>query len=90
MEAPEWTYHFGEVEVEPFVQESGSILPDDFDPARWCPIDYFNLLFEPQVFNEIVNYTNRYMTFKCNQCHAERNEPEYTDTKWHETSVDEI
>ena len=55
------------IEVKPFVQESGPNLPDDFDPARWCPIDYFNLLFEPQMFAEIANYTNSYATFKCNE-----------------------
>ena len=65
--ASEWTNDFGENKVEPFVQESGPNLPDDFDPARWCPIDYFNLLFEPQMFAEIVNYTNSYATFKCDE-----------------------
>ena len=84
--APEWTSDFGEIEVEPFVQESGP----NFDPARWHPIDYFYLLFEPQMFAEIANYTNSYATFKCDERRRQQNEPEYTDTKWHETTPDEI
>ena len=63
----EWTCDFGEIEVEPFVQESGPVLPDDFDPTRWHPIDYLNLLFKPEMFMEIANHTNNYAIFKCDE-----------------------
>ena len=63
----EWTRDFGEIEVEPFVQESGPVLPSDFEPTRWHPNDYLNLLFKPKMFMEIANHTNNYAIFECDE-----------------------
>ena len=86
----EWTCDFGEIEVEPFIQESGPVLPDDFDPTRWHPMDYLNLLFKPEMFTEIANHTNNYAIFKRDERQAQRNDPNYIDPQWQETSADEL
>ena len=42
------------------------------------------------MFIEIANHTNNYAIFKCDEQWAQRNNPNYIDPQWQETSVDEL
>ena len=59
----EWTQNFGGISINAFEQTSGPLLPDGFDVATTSPLDYFELLFKPRIFDEIKTYTNNYALF---------------------------
>ena len=42
------------------------------------------------MFREIVTYTNNYALFKRDETRAKKDDPDYVDNKWVNTSVDEI
>ena len=59
----EWTQNFEGISINAFEQTSGPLLPDGFDVATASPLDYFELLFKPRIFNEIKTYMNNYALF---------------------------
>ena len=59
-----WTTNFSDIVVDTFEQVSGPNLPPGFDTATARPLDYFELLFKPEMFEEIVIHTNNYALFK--------------------------
>ena len=85
----EWTQNFGEINVDNFTEESGPKLPDDFDTTMAQPLDYFELLFEQDMFEQIATNTNHYAQY-CDQKRIETNDPNYEDPYWHEKTVAEI
>ena len=42
------------------------------------------------MFREIVTHTNNYAVFKRDKTRAQKNEPDYVDNMWVNTSVDEM
>ena len=42
------------------------------------------------MFREIVTHTNNYAVFKRDETRAQKNEPDYVDNMWVNTSVDEM
>ena len=50
--------------TEPFTQGSGPSLPANFDVSVATTLDYFNLLFKPEIFSDIKDHTNSYAIFK--------------------------
>ena len=86
----EWTQNFGEINVDNFTEESGPKLPDDSDTTMAQPLDYFELLFEQDMFEQIATNTNHYAQYCRDQKRIETNDPNYEDPYWHETTVAEI
>ena len=82
--------NFGDVTVDPFEQDIGSSLPENFDVSAATPLNYFELLFKPEMFREIVTHTNNYAVFKRDETRAQKYEPDYIDNMWVNTSVDEM
>ena len=87
-----WTTNFGDVTVDPFEQDSGPNLPENFDVSVATPLNYFELLFKPEMFREIVTHTvkNNYSLLKRDETKAKKNYPHYVDNKWVNTLVDEM
>ena len=85
-----WTTYFGDVVVDAFEKVTGPNLPPGFDTTTATPLDYFGLLFKPEMFEEIVTHTNNYALFKRDEVRAKRNNPDYIHEKWSETFVVEI
>ena len=85
-----WTTNLGDVTVDPFEQDSRPNLPENFDVSAATPLNYFELLFKTKMFREIVTHTNNYAVFKRDETRAQKNEPDYVDNMWVNTSVDEM
>ena len=85
-----WTTNFGDVTVDSFEQDSGPNLPENFYVSAATPLNYFELLFKPEMFREIVTHSNNYAVFKRDETRAQKNEPDYVDNMWVNTSVDEM
>ena len=86
----EWTQNFGGITIDNFTQKSGPKLPNGFDTAVVTPIEYFELLFKPEVFELIATNTNHYAEYCHDQKQIERNDPNYEDSYWQDTNVAEI
>ena len=84
------TNNFGDVTVDPFEQDSGPNLPENFDVSAATPLNYFELLSKPEMFREIVTHTNNYALFKRDETRTQKNDPDYVDNMWVNTSVDEM
>ena len=50
--------------VDALEQVTGPNLPPGFDTTTVKPLDYFELLFKPEMFEEIVAHANTYMGAK--------------------------
>ena len=87
---PEWSQNFRNIQIDDFAHEHGPVLPDTFDVATATPIDYFNLLFKPEIFAQIRDDTNNYATYRRNECRTERQNPDYVDSTWYETTTEEL
>ena len=53
-------------------------------------LDYFNLLFKPEIFSDIKDHTNIQAIFKQEEIQRNRNNSEYVDSVWQETTVEEL
>ena len=53
-------------------------------------LDYFNLLFKPEIFSDIREHTNNYAIFKQEEIWRNRNNSDYVDSVWQETTVEEL
>ena len=78
----EWTQNFGGITIENFTEQSGPNLPDSFDTAVATPLDYFELMFKPEMFEEIVTNTNCYVEYVRDQKWNELNDPNFGDKYW--------
>ena len=87
---PNWTTNFYDITFEPFTQESGPCLPENFDVSVATSLDYFNLLFKPEIFSNIKDHTNNYAIFKQEEIQRNRNNPDYVDSEWQKTTVEEL
>ena len=50
---PNWTTNFTNITIEPFTQDSDPCSPENFDVSVATALDYFNLLFKPEIFSDI-------------------------------------
>ena len=62
-----WTMNFTDTAIELFAQDSGPSLPENFDVSMANALHYFNLLFKPEIFNDIRDHTNNCAIFKINR-----------------------
>ena len=85
-----WTTNFGDITVDPFKQDSGPNLPENFDVSAATPPNYSELLFKPEIFREIVTCTNNYALLKRNETRTKKNDPDCVHNMWVNTSVDEM
>ena len=72
---PNKTTNFTDITIEPFTQDSGPCLPENFDVSVATALDYFNLLFKPEIFRDIKDHTNNYTIFKQEEIWRNRNNP---------------
>ena len=56
-----WKMNFGNVTVDPFEQDSGPKLPENFDVSAATLLNFFELLFKPEMFREIVIHAQTIM-----------------------------
>ena len=56
---PYWATNITDITIEPFTQDSGPCLPESFDISVATALDYFNLLFKPELFSDIKDHTNK-------------------------------
>ena len=61
---PNWTTNFTHITTEPFTQDSGPSLPENFDVSLGTALDYFSILFKPEIFNDIKDHKNNCAIFK--------------------------
>ena len=61
---PSLTTNFTDITVEPFTQDIGPCLPENFDVSVAIALDYFNLLFKSEIFSDIKDHINNYAIFK--------------------------
>ena len=87
---PNWTTNFTNITIGPFTQDSGPCLPENLDVSVATVLDYFNLLFKPEIFSYIKNHTNNYAIFKQEETRTNRNNPDYVGCVWQETTVEEL
>ena len=87
---PNWTTDFTDITVELFAEDSGPCLPENFDVSVATALDYFNLLFKPEIFSDMKDHANNYAIFKEDKIQRNRNNPDYFDNVWQETTVDEL
>ena len=87
---PNQTTNFTDITIEPFTQEGGACLPENLDVSVARALDYFNLLFKPEIFSDIKEHTNNYAIFKQEEIWRNRNNPDYVDSVWQETAVEEL
>ena len=87
---PNSTTNFTDIVIEPFTQDSGPSLPENLDVSVATALDFFNLLFKPEIFSDIKEHTNNYAIFKQEEIHRNRNNPYYVDSVWQETTVKEL
>ena len=59
-----WTAKFTDITIEPFPQNSGPCLPENFGVSVATALDSFNILFKPEIYNNIKDHTNDYAIFK--------------------------
>ena len=84
---PNWVTNVTDVTTKPFTNASGPFLPENFDVSVATALDYFNLLFKPEIFNGIKDHTNNYAIFKQEEIWRNRNNPDYVDSVWQETQL---
>ena len=71
-----WTGQLTDKTIEPFTQDSGPCWPENFDVSLAAALDYFNLLFKPEIFSDIKDQTNNYVIFKQEDIWRNRNNPD--------------
>ena len=76
--------------TEPFTQGSGPCLPENIDVSVATALDYFNLLFKPEIFSDIKDHTNNYVISKQEEIWRNTNNPDYVDSIWQETTAEEL
>ena len=85
---PNWTRTFTDFTVPYFAQAVGPELPADFDVTTATPLDYFKLFIPDQVFEMMVENTNKYVDWSVNRKRAV--DPNYVEKHWTDTSVEEM
>ena len=85
-----WTTDFSDITIEPYTQDSCPCLPKKFDVSVETALDYFNLLFKPEISSDIQDHTSNYAIFKQGEIWRNRNNPDYVDSVWQETIVEEL
>ena len=53
-------------------------------------LDYFNPLFKPEKFSDMKDQTNNFAIFKQEEIQRNRNNSDYVDSVWKETTVEEL
>ena len=79
-----------DITVEPFTQNIPPYLPENFDVSVATTLDYFSPLFKPEIFSDIKDHINNFSIFKQEEIWRYRNNPDYVDILWQETTVEEL
>ena len=79
---PNWSTNFTDITTEPFTHDSGPCLLENFYVFMATALDYFNLLFKPEIFSDIKDHTNNYAIFKQEEMQRNRNNPDCVDSVW--------
>ena len=87
---PNWITNFNDIKSEPFTQDSGPYLSENFAVSVATALDYFNLLFKPEILSGIKDHTNNYAISKQEEIWRNRNNPDYVDSVWQEITVEEL
>ena len=61
---PNWTTHFTDITIEPFTQIVVPVYLKYFDVSVATALNYFNLLWKPEIFSYIWDHKNNYAVFK--------------------------
>ena len=85
-----WTTNFTDITTEPFTEDSGPSLPENFDVSVAASLYYFNLLFKPEISSDIKGHINNYAIFKQEEIQTNKNNPDCVDSAWQETTVEEL
>ena len=85
---PEWSQNFSDVHVRQFRGDGAANLPQDFDVNTATPLEYFQLFFTNNVLETIVENTNKFQQFRCDQKRVTK--PEYEEKFWQDTNLSEI
>ena len=87
---PNWTTNFTDISTEPLTQDNVPSLPENFDVSVATALDYFNLLFKLKILSDIKDPTNTYAISKHKEIWRNRNNPDYVDSVWQESTVEEL
>ena len=79
---------FAPITIQPFDQQSGPILPVEWDPTRKTPLDF--LFAKPCLIAEKVRHTNNYARWKMAQRAAKEGLDKYVDSRWKEVDKAEM
>ena len=85
-----WTTNFTDITIEPFTQDSAPCSPENFEVSVATALDYFKLLFKPEIFRDIKDHTHNYAIFKQEEIWRNRNKHGYVYCVWQETKVEEL
>ena len=86
----DWSDEFSPITIQPFDQQSGPILPAEWDPTIKTPLDYFSLFAKPCLIAQMVRHTNNYAKWKMAQRAAKEGLDEYVDSRWKEVDEAEM
>ena len=64
---PEWTQNFSDIHVSQFTGPVGNKLGSDFDISLASPLDYFQLYFSDNVFQQYVTIQTSLKNFEFNK-----------------------
>ena len=82
------TLKLTDILIECFTQDSSPSLPEIFDVSMANLLDYFNVLFQPEIFGDVKDYINKYAIFKQGEIQRKRNNPDCVDSVWQATTVE--
>ena len=83
-----WTQNFSDIHVKQFTGPVGSNLGPDFDTSVTTPLDYFQLFFSDEVFQQICDNTNKFKQFCVQQ--KQMTAPNFVEKFWEDTYVPEM
>ena len=83
---PNGTTNHTDINIEPFTP----CLPKNFDVSVATALDYFNLLFKPELFSDIKDHIKNYVILKQEEMQRNRNNPDFVNSVWQETTVEEL
>ena len=85
---PEWTQDFSDIHVKQFTGPVGPNLGPDFDTSITTPLDYFQLFFSDEVFQQICDNTHKFKQFCVQQ--KQITAPNFVEKFWEDTSLPEM
>ena len=84
VETVEWTENFSPITIEPFAQETGPILPDDWDTSKSHQGITSASSWSPSLIANMVRHTNSNAQWKMAQRAAREGLDSYVEPHWKE------